>query len=577
MFGIDETLLVRALNATKQGYFPSYMGLRLLAAQLPRGTNSYLRRVVERRLAAGDKWAFKSFDHFKAAKSVAGVNVIDYRQCHAPAPLTAVAESAVLFKLASMASFATHPRAYSYLWPSSIKAGNSYAFFGEGYKLRNQDISTALQRPGAVAVVADIQSFYPSADRGQLMTELRRRLAQEDVGIDGAGIEAFYEQLLGVSKSGIPVGPNSAHVLGHLALTEVDAELGRDYGASYFRYVDDIVVVCQRNEIDGVKKKIKSSLGRQGFSLNVDKSVEMLADSWTLNVAQQDVKGHDDFRKFTHDLAIYLALNPKRKDDLAVRLADAGLRIPFSRIVSLATYHRFRYFLSRMVSLGRAAHTLKLQLTSAQDWVERGLRIKGQYENSLRDLLQYETPSEFRRWHVQRIKRVVNTLFYLRRFDEWNQATSMFEEVPELVEQRALATALASGTVNAVLPFFPRGPAAFAELWAEHGLGGAKVAPDAELGRLLSGDALCTLMLTGVLDGGAMRNQIQGEPGRLLKAVMAEAIDIRSEPDLSFEDEFESLRLGRSLESIADLSRVRYAQSEAEMFDALALSSEYRS
>ena len=150
MFGADQTLLIRALNATRHSQFPTYIGLRLIASQLPPIENSYLRRALIRRLASGDKWNFRSFDLFKGAGRSGIEGSHEYRACLAPSPLTSLAESFVLAKLASMPSFAVPACAYSYLWPKSAWSGSSYEYFVEGYKRRNLAVAQALPHvPGA--------------------------------------------------------------------------------------------------------------------------------------------------------------------------------------------------------------------------------------------------------------------------------------------------------------------------------------------------------------------------------------------------------------------------------------------
>ena len=340
-FSVDETLLIRALNSTRQGYWPTYIGLRLVASQLPPSSNSYLRRSIERRLLAGDEWIFRPFDYFKGMRAGAA-HIPDYRPCHAPGAFTALAESYILYRLAGAPAFLPHWRAFSYLWPKSNKTGASYAFFAEGYKRRNREIAAALDAPSAVAVVVDIRAFYPSADTTQLKNELRKRIRGPGgvPGPIGAAIESFYEQLLKIGPSGIPIGPSSGHVLGHLAMTGIDAELAAEYGARYFRYVDDIVIVCAREVVEVTQQKISSCIINNGFSLNVDKSFTMSSEAWLVNVVQQDVAGGDDFRQFARDLSIHLAFNPGKTNDIKEKLIDAGLSIPFSRIVSCRRHLR---------------------------------------------------------------------------------------------------------------------------------------------------------------------------------------------------------------------------------------------
>ena len=582
MFGMDQTLLIRALNATRHSYFPTYVGLRLIAQQLPSVENSYLRHAVIRRLSVGDRWSFKHFDYFKAMGQVNGQQLPEYRSCLAPSPFTAFAEALILAKLASLPSFAAPERAYSYLWPRSERSGSCYEFFAEGYKRRNVDIADALRRPGTVAVVTDLKGFYPSIRHDRVMSEMRSRLKanNQSDGLTADAIETFYLKLFITGDGGLPIGPASAHVLGHLALVDVDRDLTSAYGSAYFRYVDDIIVVCDAADTDATKKRIANSVNSQGFHLNADKSVVVSANEWNSSVLRLDVSGNDDFRRFTHDLATYLALNPDRESELSALLADAGMSIPIRRLTALSNYSRFRYFLGRRKAPGGLTHAFGMVFARNSDFVERAVRLKRDYEQSLDGLMHGNTAKspELRRWHIQRIRRVVNTLFYLRRFDEWKSNMDVFNVVPELVEQRALAVALASGTVNPVLPFFPRGPAAFAELWAEHGESSAFIDPSADWTSAAVMDSLATLSLTGTIVLDTAPEFFQGDRSRLLQVIKQRDSIARSNPDLSYEDEFQSLSLGASQEAISTLARTRYALGEGTTLDALTLlSSEYRS
>jgi hypothetical protein len=583
MYGTDQTLLIRALNSTRHSYFPTYVGLRLIAQQLPSVENSYLRRAVERRLSVGDRWTFRRFDYFKAMRQIGEQAEPDYRSCIAPSPFTAFAEALVLAELASMPSFAAPSRAYSYLWPKSEWSGSSYEFFAEGYKRRNLEVAKALLRPGTVAVVTDLQGFYPSIRPAPVMAEMRTRLRSRDMsggGLAADAVENFYSQLFDAGGGGLPVGPTSAHVLGHLALTDVDRDLTSTYGPSYFRYVDDIIVVCDAADAEATKKRIAVSVDSQGFRLNTAKSMVMSAGEWTSNVLGLDVAGNDDFRRYTQDLAAYLALHPDRGSELGTLLAEAGMSIPMQRLMALSSYSRFRYFLGRRKAAGGLPHALGIVFARNADFVERAVRLKRDYEQSLDFLLQDRSAEgpELRRWHVQRVRRVVNTLFYLRRFSDWKSNLHVFDAVPELIEQRSLAIALLSGTVNPVLPFFPRGTAAFSELWSEHGGVTASVDPTENLTTDAAIDSLTILNLTGTVMPGAFPVTEQGDRVRLLRVVQNRHAVVRSSPDLSYEDEFESLGLGVSSEALSTLARTRYALGEGTTLDVLSLlSSEYRS
>ena len=582
MFGTDQTLLIRALNSTRQGYFPSYVGLRLIGSQLPRTEHSYLRRLILRRLSAGDQWRFRPYRLYKGERQSAHGPVAEYRECLAPSPLTAVAEAVVLAQLSAVPAFSVPSRAFSYLWPRSPQAGASYEFFAEGYKRRNAEIGALLLSPNRVAVIMDLKGFYPSVDKGRIESSLKSLLAASDTEapFDTDAILNFYSQVLSAGAGGIPIGPASCHVLGHVVLKDVDTELTEAYGGNYFRYVDDIIVVCDRADASRAMSRVQECVRAQGFQVNTDKTLVLDGQEWRHNILRPDVDDEDDFRRFTHDLAVYLAFHPGRGASVGQMLADGGLSMPMRRVNALSTYSRFRYFIGRRHAQGGLPHAAGMVLARDRQFLDRGLRLKRTYENSLARLVQErrEDSPNLRRWQVQRVRRVANSLFYLRKFSEWSESSYLFDSFPELVEQRALSSALSSGTVNPILAFYGRGPAAFAELWAEHGDRDARLAPLPSAITPAELDSLITLRLHGVI--GAEPLQSYGEDGgaRLLRVVNQTMPVARTSPDLSFEDEFESLRLGTSDHEVSDLARTRYSRSEGTTLEALSLSSaEYRS
>jgi hypothetical protein len=125
------------------------------------------------------------------------------------------------------------------------------------------------------------------------------------------------------------------------------------------------------------------------------------------------------------------------------------------------------------------------------------------------------------------------------------------------------------------LPFYGRGPAAFSEIWLEHGKSSAKFATPQTINNAEI-DALVSLRLSGTISSETIQS-IQINDSRLYNIVNLNTSS-RTIPDLSYEDEFESLKLGTSEQEISELAQTRYSQSEGTALSALSLlSSEYRS
>ena len=95
---------------------------------------------------------------------------------------------------------------------------------------------------------------------------------------------------LRATEVGIPVGPPLSHVFGNLALENVDAQMLKVYGDRYTRYVDDIVLVVDREEEKDAKKLIESILQGEGLSTHPEKSDTLSSEEWIENVPSIPVR-----------------------------------------------------------------------------------------------------------------------------------------------------------------------------------------------------------------------------------------------------------------------------------------------
>lgn len=86
------------------------------------------------------------------------------------------------------------------------------------------------------------------------------------------------------------------------------------------------------------------------------------------------------------------------------------------------------------------------------------------------------------------------------------------------------------------MTFFGRGPAAYAELWAEHGVNKASVDENALNLNDPKIDGLTTLSIHGIIPD-LIINQSDDPNTRLLSAASASIINSKSLPYLSFEED----------------------------------------
>ncbi|MEZ6049313.1 MAG: hypothetical protein R3C11_27790 [Planctomycetaceae bacterium] len=89
--------------------------------------------------------------------------------------------------------------------------------------------------PDCVAVISDIRHFYPSVAWDVLQTKFEQRLDRVNDTVTRLKASRFFEGVRAVGGRGIPIGPDFSHLLGHVALEDVDATLFADFGERYLR------------------------------------------------------------------------------------------------------------------------------------------------------------------------------------------------------------------------------------------------------------------------------------------------------------------------------------------------------
>ena len=110
----------------------------------------------------------------------------------------------------------------------------------------------------------DIQNFYPSINKDILLKKIRQKVRND-----------FFSKLITNSLSpskkdyinGVPQGLSISNILAHIYLTSLDKKISNLTNLAYFRFVDDILILLNKNQKDNVIntlstefKKIKLSV-----------------------------------------------------------------------------------------------------------------------------------------------------------------------------------------------------------------------------------------------------------------------------------------------------------------------------
>ena len=118
----------------------------------------------------------------------------------------------------------------------------------------------------------DVRDFYPSIKHDQLLSRIRKRIRYPYIlnPIE----RALQTPTVSVSKPsdkpserGVPQGLSVSNILADIYLTNIDKHLCRRSDISYYRYVDDILILCKESEAVEISCDVMKRFKRLGLDV----------------------------------------------------------------------------------------------------------------------------------------------------------------------------------------------------------------------------------------------------------------------------------------------------------------------
>lgn len=584
----DALLAIRALNYWRSLYTPTYVGLRAIADTnaVHRSQGGWLRATVEHKALVRGKGRYVQFAWLKGHDRH---NQPATRQMWAASPSTALQEAWALELLARDAgergsAFATHPCAYSYLWPRG-SGSRSYSYFYGGFMNRYREVRERLRSSDEnVAIVADIANFYPSINKTRVQAKLAECLSASRLSAPDkvAVAKCFTRYLDCTGPAGIAVGPALSHVLGHLALAEFDKAVANKWGHErYLRYVDDMVIVAKRSEAQQIEGDLRDILADHGFFMAEGKGGAVSREGWDAFAPRLEGAGKvHGFGWLLTRLRLYLGLFPSRLPELESALSSVGVHLPLRKLQAVGRYGRFgRYIKSLRGVRGRSmkrnwalfSSLVAARLATPDSLSRDAIAVRDELKREL-DAVEAREAADplLQRWRVQRMRNLCIRLLFLQPRTEYASLLAKLGSGRDVLDLRAVVDAVMRADASAVLSLPGPPTIAMCELWRVHGLSAVPISEE-----VLRDDARVDSAITMAFWGvGRLPSDIV--PTISEKALIAAAGSglgnvERSVTDLSYGDEIESLLGSTEMIAIADTFTTRFDDMEAWRLDALDL------
>ncbi|MBU2885168.1 RNA-directed DNA polymerase [Gilvimarinus agarilyticus] len=342
---MSVVLAVKALNQyRKRDIFP-YLGLRYYLESSAGRKNRWIEEVCTRLTIDSSDFSYLRTYHFKEYSD----GIFFHRDIYLPSPNEILSEVALITELSKFESFKPKPYVYSYLFAKeSDKVGVFQPYFN-GFRERHKSIAKACWNiEGGVVLYTDIKKFYPSI-------EFSNALAAWEEACERSKISEMYRRLgrailekhRNVSSEdktskGILTGPLFSHVIANILLDKIDSEMYEITKGSYWRYVDDVVIVGSCAEVTEWRVVLENKFLELGLELHAgDKDFQVSCAEW--------MKGENDFEdsfgsgwiSLISNIKRFLLANPSKVKDLQEEFLKNNIRIPvvdYKNVAETSTY-----------------------------------------------------------------------------------------------------------------------------------------------------------------------------------------------------------------------------------------------
>jgi hypothetical protein len=578
MNNFSNNLTVRALNHWRVHSLPTYLGLRLFLSQVPKSEDSnflvsyLLNKISVRKLGR--------YRHFFRFKGLTRQGAIENRDMFAASPSTALAEAYALSILSNISSLQNKSYIYSNRWPNSKNSGRSYTYFYSGYRERNLNITNILKKNQDLFVVSnDLKRFYPSIDKQLAISKLKKHLENLKDDKYREFVNIVCQQLIDFSSNGVPIGPALSEVLASIFLENIDSVMYSTLKERYFRYVDDVLMVVSKDEIENIQNKLKKLVEEQGLFLNEEKYDVLTASEWLDNVSnQEEIFTGQQFEQLTNRIELYLWDKPNQKDELSKAFKEMRYAMPVQKFAINASYGRKHLYMKWLVNHTKIYKKIltELKYENINTLLSDTKYLSGQFFNNAYKIKIYpnEKHPSINKLRIQRLRYILNRLIYLTPFNDFNKLIQVSPEISEFYEFRIIINALIKKYVEDLINVPGPAVSTFASTFQSLSSSGEKLVIN-KFNYSSSLDSLATLLTFGLINPpDDLFKNLEIRDQEFINFCMFKGLNSRKLQDFSYEDELRTLQIGIN-PSIRDiLMTTRFSDKEQINLDALSISND---
>ncbi len=454
-----EIMAVRAVNQYRRRDMLAYLGLRYYLENEAPKQDLWAKNVSAYLVNTRKAPAYFHSYHFK---EFGNQDRVVYRDIHIPGPNEILAETDLLHECSLYPSFKSLPCVYSYHFPEMQSKEGVFSSYFPKYISRHQSIADVCRGLSNVVVrYTDIKKYYPSISKDAARNAWRKACESSKISSTARELgERLLEDHTKVADeqgkdSGVLTGPMFSHLIANLVLFDVDKIMQEKMKNRYWRYVDDIVLVGESDQVDDGRKFLKSVLNDLGLSLH-EEGKDFAVDSKTW------LEGVDDFSdsegkmwmNLISNIKRFLVAKPELKESLAKAFLDNGINIPlldYSVAVLEASFvEKFNDLLMRYSWFPKTIRNL-----SVNELVDDALKARTVYQEKIKSILDGNSQMEGyqRKRILPKLRFYAGRLFYLAAPESLSNVGDSLANYPEMLLESAVMNAIQTRDVGPLLKF----------------------------------------------------------------------------------------------------------------------------
>ncbi len=438
-------IALKSLNQYRKRDILAYLSLRYYLKPSSSQTDYWAQEVAVRLASKENSSKLFKVKHFKGWIDEAP----QFRDIYILSPNDIIAESALITECSKYEEFKSNSSVYSYL--IGRDSSSVFQHYTNGLKKRYCSIKNACKQSGNEEIVyVDIQSFYSSIQLKRMKEDWVQICAKTDlpnkyVKLGLSLMTKFEDEQQGQKVPVLLTGPMYSHLLANLYLKSLDDFMQEKTDNRYWRYVDDIVMVGGKDEVDKFLEALKVELKLLDLELHRHtKFFRLKTEDWLNSENPVSSELSKKWLSLVRDIKSLALNSPDKVEELRKSFNKMEVRI---EVLSYTQESKSRTLSSNLYKWIKTG--LRFNVVTATSIVATIDALRIEYMLLFENCLAQNDANELdKKGRITRMKYLVGRLIYLGTNDLLHYLANSIKSIPELYLQFEIINAILTKDIS---------------------------------------------------------------------------------------------------------------------------------